>query len=578
MVLDMQVDIPDIPGKITKKKVNGHTYVYYECVREYDPSRKLTLPKRVSIGRLEADGRMTPNENFRRFLPDIALPDAPVRESVSGCLRAGTFFLLRKLVEDLKLRDAMFGQFNARGCGLLLDLAAYSVVSEENAGQYYPAYAYNHPVFTEGMRRYSDSTVSAFFSEMEREQAECFLLNWNEGRSRKKRIYISYDSTNKNCQAGDIEMVEYGHAKDDRGTPIFNYSVAYDQDNCEPLFYEEYPGSIVDVSQLQFMLMKADGYGYRDVGFVLDRGYFCKDNIRFMDEHRYDFVIMARGVRKLVSSSVMSVRGKFETDRDCAIREYGVYGTTVRTKLYADDTKERCIHVFHGIGREASERTAFERRVDQMERYLQSVENREIQIPKAIVEYFDLTFDGKKFLFGKLKGDVFRREIQLCGYFAIVTSEKMTAARALRIYKGRDSTEKLFRADKSFLGNRSARVYSDESLFAKIFVGFVALIIRNRIHFHLKNAKLKNERKSNFMNVPAAIRELEKIEMIRRPDGRYMLDHAVTATQKVILSAFGLDEKFVMSEAARLSEEIWKNEKEILDDGKRQEKETDDID
>ena len=331
------------------------------------------------------------------------------------------------------------------------------------------------------------------------------------------------------------------------------------------------------MSQLQFMLMKADGFGYRDVGFVLDRGYFCKDNIRFMDEHGYDFVIMARGVRKLVSAAVMSVRGKFETDRDCAVREYGVYGTTVRAKLYADDTKERSIHVFHGIGREASERTAFERRVDQMERYLRSVENREIQIPKAIAEYFDLTFDRKKFLFGKLKGDVFQREMQLCGYFAIVTSEEMSAARALRIYKGRDSTEKLFRADKSFLGNRSARVYSDESLFAKIFVGFVALIIRNRIHFHLKNAKLKNERKSNFMNVPAAIRELEKIEMIRRPDGRYILDHAVTATQKEILSAFGLDEKFVMSEAARLSEEIWKNEKEILNDGKRQEKETDDI-
>ena len=35
------------------------------------------------------------------------------------------------------------------------------------------------------------------------------------------------------------------------------------------------------------------------------------------------------------------------------------------------------------------------------------------------------------------------------------------------------------------------------------------------------------------------IRELEKIEMIRQADGVYRLDHAVTKTQKVILSAFG---------------------------------------
>ena len=40
-------------------------------------------------------------------------------------------------------------------------------------------------------------------------------------------------------------------------------------------------------------------------------------------------------------------------------------------------------------------------------------------------------------------------------------------------------------------------------------------IIRNRIYTSLKSAVLKNERKANYMTVPAAMRELEKIEMIR---------------------------------------------------------------
>lgn len=81
------------------------------------------------------------------------------------------------------------------------------------------------------------------------------------------RSKTSYESTNKNCQAGDIEMVEYGHPKDDKGFPVFNYSIAYDTENKEPLFYEQYPGSVVDISQLQFMLEKAMGYGYKKVGF-----------------------------------------------------------------------------------------------------------------------------------------------------------------------------------------------------------------------------------------------------------------------------------------------------------------------
>ena len=104
------------------------------------------------------------------------------------------------------------------------------------------------------------------------------------------------------------------------------------------------------------------------------------------------------------------------------------------------------------------------------------------------------------------------------------------------LYKSRDNSEKLFRGDKSYLGNRSMRVYSDEAMEAKIFVEFVALIVRNKLYTYLKSAILKNERKYNFMTVPAAVRELEKIEMIRGGDNVYRLDHAVTATQKIILA------------------------------------------
>ena len=69
-------------------------------------------------------------------------------------------------------------------------------------------------------------------------------------------------------------MVEFGHPKVDMGELVFNYAVAYDTHNQEPLFYEKYPGSLNDISQLQFMLDKASGYGYKKIGFILDRGYF----------------------------------------------------------------------------------------------------------------------------------------------------------------------------------------------------------------------------------------------------------------------------------------------------------------
>ena len=64
------------------------------------------------------------------------------------------------------------------------------------------------------------------------------------------------------------------------------------------------------------------------------------------------------------------------------------------------------------------------------------------------------------------------------------------------------------------------------------------------------------EDQPNFMNVPAALKELEKIEMIRQGDGVYRLDHAVTANQKKILKAFNIDAKDVKNGAKDISDRL----------------------
>lgn len=91
----------------------------------------------------------------------------------------------------------------------------------------------------------------------------------------------------------------------------------------------------------------------------------------------------------------------------------------------------------------------------------------------------------------------------------------MTAKEALNLYKSRDISEKLFRGDKSYLGDKSLRVYGDSAAGSKIFIEFIVLVIRNRIYRDLKEEMLKLEKRPNYMTVPAALRELEKIEIIR---------------------------------------------------------------
>lgn len=128
-------------------------------------------------------------------------------------------------------------------------------------------------------------------------------------------------------------------------------------------------------------------------------------------------------------------------------------------------------------------------------------------IIQAAVGYED---DGT-IICARERTEVIQEEIDLCGYFVIVTSKQMTAEEALELYKSRDVSEKLFRGDKSYLGNRSLRVQSDEDASAKIFVEFVVLIVRSRMYVLLKDEVEKLDKKPNYMTAPAAIRELEKL-------------------------------------------------------------------
>ena len=201
MYLKALVDIPNLTGKIVTQKKKGSTYIFYEYDRVYDPARKFNVPKRAVIGKLSADddGKMHPNPNFQKYFPTVPLSTINAEISRSCCLRIGSWVVVSEIVRHYGLFD-LVDDIVGKDAGLFLDLAAYSIVSENNAGQYYPDYAYNHPLFTQDMRIFSDSKVSELLCTMPQWCSVEFLNRWNAKRDHREKIYISYDSTNKDCQ------------------------------------------------------------------------------------------------------------------------------------------------------------------------------------------------------------------------------------------------------------------------------------------------------------------------------------------------------------------------------------------
>lgn len=188
-----------------------------------------------------------------------------------------------------------------------------------------------------------------------------------------------------------------------------------------------------------------------------------------------------------------------------------------------------------------------------------SHQNETVEFGSAYEKYFYLHYDKDGVFYIRKKnnsdrtGNIIMRI--LCYYYI----RRMTAKEALHLYKSRDVSEKLFASDKSFLGNKSMRSHTNEGVEGRIFTQFIALIIRNKIYTALQEENEKLEKKQKYMTVPAAIKELEKIEMTRQTDNVYRLDHAVTAKQKKILKAFGMNEGNITYRAGEISNTLKKS-------------------
>ena len=605
------VRIPSSPLKITRKPLASGSYVYLEIGRSYNSERKHTVPIRKTIGKLEDKytgktvaelqeaTHMYPNSNYFIHVLNKELPPEDEEKETdedftrSSCLSIGAYVVIRHLFKKTGIKEIL-EEILGKDAGLFMDFATYSIIYESNVAEHYPSYCYRHPLFTDGMKAYSDSTISRFFNRITKDHSIDFQDKWNASRDKSVEILLSYDSTNKNTKAGQIEKAEYSKAaKDNENVPIVNYAIAYDATNYDPLFYENYPGSNPDVGQLTYTIERMENYKYKKITFVLDRGYFSEDNIHGIESAGFDFIIMSKGKSKFLQETINQKKGTFERDRACYHERFHVYGSTYEGKLYESDTKNRYFQVYYNDIDGAVEREKLNRSIRKYREALDKLVGKPLKAKtsfKDFERYFDCILEEipvqepkrkrkksqkrmkeevknppKRYLLKSYseKTSAINEDYNSHGYFAIVTSKEMSSAEAIAHYwhywhyKGRDCSEKLFLADKSFLGNSAYRVYTDDSEEAKTFIGFVASIIRNRMFHMLNSAAEKNESRASRMTVPAAIAELEKIEIIRTNGQNYGLDHAVTALQKVILSAFELTEKDIENETANINKVLF---------------------
>ena len=170
MYYDSAVKIPMVKGKIITKKKGPAVYILYQYGTDYNSEKRYAVPKRTIIGKqVPTDpDRMYPNDKYQEFFPDAVLPEERPEADRSCCLRIGSYIVIRYVLEEYQLPKMLFKRLGT-SAGLFLDLMAFSIIDQDNAGQYYPDFAFCHPLFSDRMKLYSDSAVSRLLSSIGRD-------------------------------------------------------------------------------------------------------------------------------------------------------------------------------------------------------------------------------------------------------------------------------------------------------------------------------------------------------------------------------------------------------------------------
>ena len=97
------------------------------------------------------------------------------------------------------------------------------------------------------------------------------------------------------------------------------------------------------------------------------------------------------------------------------------------------------------------------------------------------------------------------------GFFCLVSSENLTLEEALKIYRMKDSVEKIFQSMKNDINIKPLRVWSTNSIFGAVLVGFLAQLLISLIRYDYEELKHVAPKiiKISLMNLTVTVEKLK---------------------------------------------------------------------
>jgi len=485
-----------------RQKIKGKIYIY-EATSFWDPETKKAKQKRKYIGVENEGGKITtPHKEIK----------------IKSITEYGAIYLLNYLSEECKLKEVVKAVFPKKYQDIM-NLVFFKVIEHE------PYYLFQ--TWAEGTHLYEgepliSQELTRFMEELgdDEDSQKEFFRSWVQ--EHKNAGTLIFDITSISSHSRYNDWLEWGYNRDGENLPQINLGAIVSQDLGIPLAYRFCPGSIPDVATLKNTVLFAKDLGISGIKFVLDKGFYSAKNIGELVRDKIGFII------PLSFTTKESQRLIKETDSELKLASNAFHHVHdlmyyVATTATVGQTELQA-HVYLNVQRQKEQISALLLKLAKIEeKVAEKVAEKTLEMEK-IAKYLKEEFEShaKFFLIegGSLKrnNQTIEAETLHMGKMILVTNNTVTKQELLEIYVKKDMVEKYFDQMKNELDDRRLRVSSKNVFSGRLFITFLALILRTYLSSKSNKAKLNKQ-----FTVPEIISHLKLIRRVATANGQCYL-------------------------------------------------------
>ncbi len=501
------------------------------------PGQKNPKQQKVCIGKMDSEGVFQPNKYFiertkkeeleaemknlqnklagstkesKKKAKEVETLTAVV-SSVSGKKKAGLTYALEHIAVGEGFTPALFSLFGEKAANQILSLAYYVLATKNDALDDFTYFdvSHRHP-YGEDI---SSSDSSSLLASITAEQVNGFFkaIRKTVPNRTKEDYFCAFDGTAYSSYSKGLSEVEVSKGKQDPDLRHFAMAAVYSSYEGRCVYYRLYRGNIPDIKTIDNFVdvSKAMGFLFRRI--VLDRGYCSWNNLyRLTYECNYEVIMCLKSNMRVFKEALRTVHGTFEEDCTYYLNDHNVYGKSISQEitLTSRDKKEHTakyhVHVYYNKKKAADQEPhIYGELEDSLTQLTRMVEDKELTVNDAVKKLF--TCKRKSFITVRktsnrscvfeMDKDAVNEARSKLGYFMLMSTEPLTPAQALDIYRAKDGVERVFNNTKNDIGFDRPAVKTDATLEGKVFVimlaGMLSTLIRNAMRAHRKELTRK---------------------------------------------------------------------------------------